>query len=699
MWEDERGPKEAMHEKSVAGRPCRIGSFAFTANTYGAIFLSLALAGAAGTARAQADWVPELAPAESANRGRSEAIVILLPADLDPATYGRLAVELDYLDVTAFVSAEAGRLTLLPPEALPAGSHSLRLVERGEDGSIVERGAWALEIRHSAAIRDLTLRADLAGEVNGRVADRGLPTPSQHITGESGGNVEAAAGDEQWRISAQGNYLYNSQLELGLDQRNLDIGEYRIDGDFEDDSFFGGLTLGDHDTGIDSLIMSNFYRRGVSLRAGTADDRLAVTGFVQRTESLVGSRHVVGISHDEDRIQGASVSVRPIEALNDNILLTGTFYTGEGSDGGFGIGTEQIIREGSGWSVAADTLWFDEALRLRGEYAQSEFDFDGKDTGFDAEAASAYALLAALEPLRGATLDGSTFTWSIGVQREEVDTFFQSLANPTLQPDRETTSIFTDFFWDEFAAQFRVDHQTSNVDNLDYLPTDRSISVFFNGTYTPFIEPLEDGSLPWYGQPFFGISAALYEIDRIDTSDDFPDDDANNTTRSITFSTGANYASWSWNLSHTVYTFEDHVDLSSDTLNNTTGLSAYVLVDDWLTLSPSIQWDRFDDLDSGEHNQTINIGLGADITVIPETLNATLYYSLNHRLGDGDTPDTNSLNGEVVWTLRRPEANKLGVALAVSGFIQDTNDDFSNPETDFQYQAFTTLRLSLPVAY
>jgi hypothetical protein len=68
-------------------------------------------------------------------------------------------------------------------------------------------------------------------------------------------------------------------------------------------------------------------------------------------------------------------------------------------------------------------------------------------------------------------------------------------------------------------------------------------------------------------------------------------------------------------------------------------------------------------------------------------------------MGDGDTPDTNSLSGEVVWTLRPPEANKLGVALALSGFVQDTNDDFSNPETDLQYQAFTTLRLSLPVAY
>ena len=685
----------------VSGRHRRTGLFVFDCRSRGTALLAAMLCALAAPAavRAQSDWVPELAPSEAELRGRSEPFVILLPAGLDPATYERLAVELDDLDVTAFATAADGSLTLLPPEALTAGSHVLRLLERGDDGSILERGVWVVEIRHSESIRDLSLRADLAGEVNARVADNGITTPSQHVTGESGGNVEAAAGDENWRLSVQGNYLYNSQIELGLDGRHLDLGEYRLDGDIHDDDFFAGLTAGDHDTGIDNLLMQDFYRRGVSFRAGTRDEAIAVTGFVQRTESLVGTRHVTGIGDDEQRIEGASVSVRPLESLRDNVVLTGTFYTGEGSDGGFGISGDEVVNQGSGWSVVADTLWFDEALRLRGEYAQSEFDFDGEDEGFGAEGASAYGVLASLEPLRGATLEGLPFTWTVGVQREQVDTFFRSLANPSLQSDRETTSVFTDFFWDEFAAQFRVDHQLSNVDDLDYLPTDRNFNVYFNGTYTPFVEPLEDGSLPWYGQPFFGLSAAIYEIDRLDTSDDFPDDEANNATRSVTLSSGANYETWSWNLSHTIYSFDDHENISSDTLNNTTALSAYLLVDDWLTLSPSLQWDMFEDLDTGDDNQTLNIGFGADVTLIPETLTASLYYSLNHRLGDGDTPDSNSFNGEVVWTLQAPEVNRLGVALAFSGFLQDVNEDFDAPDDGFQYQAFTALRLSLPLAY
>lgn len=646
------------------------------------------------------DWIPELREVSGEARGRSDPIVIALPGDLDSAVLSRLAVELDDIDVTAFAVTEPGQITINPPEALSTGEHVVRLIERGEDGSILERGAWFLEIRHSELIRDLSASADLAGEINGRVLDGGIDTPPQHVTAESGGNFEGAAGDENWRLSLQGNYLYNSQLELGLDNRNFDFGEYRLDGDFENEDFFAGLTAGNHDTGIDSLIMSGFNRRGVSLRAGTADDRISATAFMLRTESLVGTRHVLGISHDEDRIEGASVSVRPIEALQDNIVLTGTYYNGEGSDGGFGIGTEEVINEGDGWSVAADTLWFDESLRIRGELAEATFDFDGKDEGFAAETANAYSVLASLEPFRGATLGDSIVNWTFGVQRDEVDTFFQSLANPSLQADRETTTFFTDFFWDEFAAQLRVDHQLNNVDDLDFLPTDRTINVYFNGNYTPFVEPLEDGSLPWYGQPFFGLTVSVNDIERVETSSDFPEDDADNQSRSVTLSTGSSYETWSWNLSHTLYTFEDQTAFSSDSINNNTGLSGYFLIQDWLTLSPSVQYDVFEDKDFGKTNRTINLGISSDITVIPEVLTASLSYNMNVRTGDGDTPDSSSFGGEVVWTLRDPEPNKLGIALAFNGFIQETrNDDFESLEDDVQYQAFTTLRLSLPVSY
>jgi len=139
------------------------GRYHMSASGIAAAALYLSLCATAGSALAQADWAPELAPPAAETRSSREPIVILLPDGLDPATFGRLAVELDDLDVTAFADIASGSLTLVPPEALGTGTHSLRLSERGDDGSILERGAWALEIRHSAFIRDLSLDADLDG--------------------------------------------------------------------------------------------------------------------------------------------------------------------------------------------------------------------------------------------------------------------------------------------------------------------------------------------------------------------------------------------------------------------------------------------------------------------------------------------------------------------------------------------------------
>lgn len=703
MREDKRGRVQAMPDRYAADRGSGRGRCRLYNSGISVCALSLALlAGAgfaAGAAYAQGDWIPELAPTESEHRGRSDAIVILLPGDLAPEIYQRLAVELDDLDVTAFVTAEAGRLTLIPPEPLASGPHSLRLVERGEDGSILERGAWSLDIRHSSLVRDLSLRGDLSGTVNGRIAENGVEVPPEHVTGDGGGNVEAAAGDENWRLSAQTNFFYNSQLDIAPSGRDFDLGQYRIDGDIQNEDFFGGFTFGDHDTGIESFIMSSFYRRGFSARFGTLDERITVTGFVQSTESLIGTRHVTGVSHEEDRVEGVSVSVRPIEALQDNIVLTGTFYTGEGSDGGFGIGTDEIIQDGRGWSIAADTLWFDEILRVRGEYAQAEFDFDGKDQGFSAETADAYSVLTSLEPLRGGTLDGEIFTWTVGAEREVVDTFFQSLANPGLTPDHETTSVFTNFYWDEFTADLRVDHTLSNVDDLSYFPTDRFLYTEFNGSYTPFVDLDEDGSLPWYGQPNININANVTETDRIERSSIAPDEDANGSQRNLYVGINSYYEDWNWNLYHSITSTEDHTDFSSDTLQISTGLGGFFQIGDWLRLTPNVDWSTFEDRDLGDDNQTLNLRLGVGITMIPDTLTAALEYNLSHRMGDGDTPDTNSISGEVEWTLLEADVNRPGVAVLLSGFVQDTNDDFANTEKDLQYQAFTSLRLSLPVAY
>ena len=155
MRECKRGAQGTRRPIVLSGRGAAGRSFVCSTTGLATVILALSLCGSQ-PALAQGDWVPELEPTPTESRGRSDPIVILLPADLDPAVYQNLAVELDDLDVTAFVSAENARLVVTPPETLSTGSHSLRLIERSNDGSILERGYWSLEVRHSELIRDLS---------------------------------------------------------------------------------------------------------------------------------------------------------------------------------------------------------------------------------------------------------------------------------------------------------------------------------------------------------------------------------------------------------------------------------------------------------------------------------------------------------------------------------------------------------------
>jgi hypothetical protein len=64
----------------------------------------------------------------------------------------------------------------------------------------------------------------------------------------------------------------------------------------------------------------------------------------------------------------------------------------------------------------------------------------------------------------------------------------------------------------------------------------------------------------------------------------------------------------------------------------------------------------------------------------------------------GHTPDSYFVGGEMLWNALPAEVNRPGVALAVSGSYQHTDDvDFFVP--DDVLQVFGKVKLSLPLAY
>src|SRR5688572_24851674 len=205
------------------------------------------------SANAQTDWTPQLVPAASGARSPAEAIRIRLPANLSAAVLERLTLELDDFDVTALVSREGADAVFTPPQPLPFGPHTLRLVEYAPDGTIIERGMWEFEIRKAALFREAEGRIASTLNITQRIADDDLtqPTPKKNQA-NGAAQLAGTVADSNWRLKGNMDLLYNSQEQLTPRQKDqLDMGRFLLQGELGAAS----AQAGHHAVAPDSLIM------------------------------------------------------------------------------------------------------------------------------------------------------------------------------------------------------------------------------------------------------------------------------------------------------------------------------------------------------------------------------------------------------------------------------------------------------------
>ncbi len=643
------------------------------------------------------DWVPELQPpAGGSFYAADEAIVLVIPDEIAAGAAVELAVELDEFDVTALLQVEGGRLLLDPPEPLAAGMHQLRLVEYGSDGSIIERGAWSFEVRDGEALQELSASANTSVDLLYRFAGNDLIDPPDNFTAQGAGDARARIADGDWSIDADANYFLNSQQDQTIDGKRLDIGEYLFSGAYEAPTDLN-VRLGHQDIGADNLIMSDFYRRGLSVTLAQPEENLSVTAFALRSEPILGVDNFTGVADSENRVQGVMVTARPIASLSENVEVSGTFYEGETRAVGNATGFFGEDSSGSGASLAVDTLWLDQRLRLRGELALTRFDFD--DSGdLPADDDLAYSLLASYALIPGGDSDGEYVSWDVGVEHKRIGTFFASVANPFVVTDRETTLAFTNAVWGEVSMQAQAGYETSNVEELNVLPTDRTYFATFDASYSPVMEPDEDGSYGWLGQPTFGLALNFNDGKQIDIPAAFVGLGGDYQVRSATVSASSFYDFWSWSLSQSVNSFEDRSGATGDTMNYLTDLGLQFQPDESLTIGPYAQLSIFRDNATADDLDSVNIGLDIAADLIPEVLTSSINGSLNLTDSMGHSPDSYFVGGEVLWNAIPAEVNRPGVALAVTGSYQHTDDaDFF--VADDILQVFGKVKLSLPLAY
>ena len=330
---------------------------------------------------------------------------------------------------------------------------------------------------------------------------------------------------------------------------------------------------------------------------------------------------------------------------------------------------------------------------MRGEYAESHFDFDGPDTGFGKERDNAIALLAVYTGQSNPGASKGVLGWNAGIDLRRVGTYFHSLANPNLPTDKKLMSAFGNVSWSQIQLNGSFAQETDNVDNFDNLPRYRTNQISTILVYTPqFIKQYT--LIDWFGRP--SITAAVNRMSLVKVKDpvgvtDYP---AFNQDMRI-FQVQANFSreDINWGVMQSLTLFDDKENLQPDQRTDETRLNASIRMGDNASLSPSLQWSRVEDESSNivNHNKTANIE--SSWQILPNKLAGNLSYSVSrNKVSDSVNSKSVTWTGGVDWTLVSPSSRRVGVWLWMNGSYQ--NDSQYIATLQDAYQIFAGIRVS-----
>ena len=658
-----------------------------------------------------ADWSANFTPPDAPDG----TLVIDLPDDLDVVTLTQLGVELDGIDITSLLSLDGVDFIYKPLQALDGNEHTLKLVILNPDGSSEVRQQWNFNVGHAESsdgnISDLTenspeiemaerllrsayFRADTLTEFSRRVVQQNIGHETNRSTLSGSGDINTGFAAGKWTVDGHANYLVQSDVDFAQTERTIDLGEYDINADYQGDALAGGFSLGHHDTGLETLLVSDFYRRGVSARIGTSDRRIEAQSFAFGTESVSGAADPTGLNNTENRLKGVSLAVKPFSTDVDALKLTGTYYDGRGEGSGIGLSDLDSSASGSGWGVGLEKSFGQNRTRLKAQYAHALFDQDGDNGDAPKDGSDAISFLIEHGLFEeGPVIGNDVLDIDVGFGYDRVDTFFESLANPGSVSDRDAYSAYSNLYWGALSANIYALHETNNVDDLANVPTDRLKSIDLGLNYA-FDQ--QTGLMEWLGTPYIFMNSYLASLGRVKTPTGYDGGDTDNLSSSITLGGGSNYDDWYWSASHSYSRFDDYTNVSSDTVNNLTGFNVGWIVSDRLDVNGGTQFGVFEDLDTNKNSFTTNFYLGATAELVPDKVDLNIDYNLNLANGSGDSSDSHIVNSEVEWTFLQPRTNRPGLALALRGSMEEFNGNTDSAQNETEYQAYMVLRVKAP---
>lgn len=601
------------------------------------MLLALALAASSTAALADStDW--SIKPPALSEMAATDSLIVGIPSNLSSAQIASLALEIDQVDVTALSHIGAGKI-LCPSQVLTLGKHELTVVEYASGGRLIPRGRWQFSVNAPGAkghaARGWSVKGNAGATVSQRIQDSNLTPPAPPGTAANGTfDVTAKRTMSEWTAEGTLKGLY------GTDNGTSAIGGSGVQPALMQAALRYGkntLIVGDQSLPFDNLAISGLTRRGISGHLADLPLGTDATAFSVRDSALAGFYGGLGVGDSNDVVSGGVVQTHPIQGAPKALtvqaaVITGTAPAGlstvvpyPGGNGAFPpnvpVGAVIPVQSGSGsaWALGVNSEIPGSTLKVNGQFASSSFDFSGIP-GQAATRASGNAYSGAL----GYVLPlPDRWSLSANVVYQDVGTFFTSLANPTLPPDRRTATVSATGSGHGLSVAASGGLTEDNTDDNAAIATVRTLPRNLSVNYGP---TLPANITAWLGTPSANLSwqdARTYDLTlpagNMPTASKIQNGSAN-----LSFA----YPHFSWTAGYTDGTFRDDTGQQDNT--DTTGPTlGFNLVLGTGFLGINLQLLDSHDLKTDTHTLDHNYAVNAGDTFLSGKLSAQLSVAIN----------------------------------------------------------------------
>lgn len=581
-----------------------------------------------------ANWA--IQPPAQAPPSPTASLSLSIPSDLSAAQLASLAVEIDQIDVTALARIGSGSIVYAPPQPLTPGTHELRVVEYA-GGRQIPRGRWSFTIKppgQAGPARGWSVRGSVNAMASERVAESNLtpPTPPA-FTANGTFDVKAVRTMSEWTAQASIEGLYGSDNGTSA-VSGQGLQPAQIQGSLERDK--DGIVVGDQTLPFDNLVISGLSRRGLSGHVVNLPGDTDLTGFSVRDSTLAGFYGGLGVGNSDDLVSGAVVQSHPIggepKALTLQAALVGGTTPGglstvvpyPGGNGSFPpVGSVTSVQPGSGsaWVVGIASEVPGTTMKLNGQFARSSFDFTaGSGQPSTRADDSAYLFGASY----GLPLPAQ-WTLAANASYQYVGTYFTSLANQTLPPDRRAATASATLSGHGLALSGTGGFTEDNTDDIASLPTVRSLPRTLNLSYSP---PVPASVSAWLGTPSANLAwqdARTHNV-TLPSGGQATDTDVVNDSATLNFA----YPHFSWQAGVTAGQFRDYTGQqdNTDTFGPTGGINVTFAGSGFLGFN--LQLLDSHDLQQDTHTLDRNYALTGGDTFWANRVTAQLTFSINH---------------------------------------------------------------------